>query len=550
MKTTKLILLTMLLTLMGALSASAQTVEAYALLSTDGKTLTFYYDNLKSSCQGKTYELNTGSNSPGWYDDENNNSVEKVVFNTSFADAHPTSCSGWFAMMENLKSIEGIGNLKTDKVEHMEGMFLGCRSLESLVLSSFNTANVTSMYGMFLNCTSLESLDLSSFNTDKVTNMSSMFYNCKKLKSLDVSSFNTEKVTDMSLMFGDCISLESLDVSSFNTEEVTDMSYMFYDCTGLTTLDLSGFTFSSITSTSYMLNTCYSLQKLIIPSSASYLDNDACGNVGKKAHPCLLKYPEEAGADLGIPAEYDNYFLWKSGCFTDIYLGDANGDGAISVADVMIAVCNVRGMEMSSFKQKNADVNKDGQITITDVMLIVKMVASGSSSAPRNANHSMSDAMEVTAKGSELTLHLTGTGSYTASQMMLTLPEGCHLESAQMVSSRDNGHSVRINELGNGQYRVVIYGAYGMPFRNSCTDLVRLQVAGNHEGDVSLSDIQVVDAQTNTFLLSDVSGIATGINSIGSDISDDGDWYTIQGQKVATPTRGVYIRNGRKVVVR
>ena len=118
-----------------------------------------------------------------------------------------------------------------------------------------------------------------------------------------------------------------------------------------------------------------------------------------------------------------------------------------------------------------------------------------------------------------------------------------------MVSSRDNGHSVRINELGNGQYCVVIYGAYGMPFRNSCTDLVRLQVAGNHGGDVSLSDIQVVDAQTNTFLLSDVSGIATGIESISTDTTNDGDWYTTQGQRVSTPTRGIYIRNGRKVVV-
>jgi hypothetical protein len=133
--------------------------------------------------------------------------------------------------------------------------------------------------------------------------------------------------------------------------------------------------------------------------------------------------------------------------------------------------------------------------------------------------------------------------------MMLTLPEGCRLESAQMVSSRSNGHIVQTSDLGNGQYRVVVYGASGLPFGNSCTDLVRLNVKGSHHGDVAVSDIQVVDYFTNTFLLSDVSGIATGIDSIGSDASD-GDWYTTQGQKVATPTRGVYIRNGKKVVVR
>ena len=377
------------------------------------------------------------------------------------------------------------------------------------------------------------------------------------------ASFANARPTSCYQWFKD-MAITSIDLTNLNTGSVSSFYEMFSGCTQLKELDLSGITISWVTipdpngfgfsmrpaSTENMLKNCLALRSLTVNDMANQsFDITACVGVGTDTNPCYLDYPEDMTLDK--TSETDTYFVWKGGYFTDNdgLPGDANGDGAISVADVMITVCNVRGMEMSSFNQKNADVNKDGQITITDVMLIVKMVASGSSSAPRNANHSMSDAMEVTAKGSELTLHLTGTGSYTASQMMLTLPEGCRLESAQMVSSRDNGHSVRINELGNGQYCVVIYGAYGMPFRNSCTDLVRLQVAGNHGGDVSLSDIQVVDAQTNTFLLSDVSGIATGIESISTDTTNDGDWYTTQGQRVSTPTRGIYIRNGRKVVV-
>ena len=79
---------------------------------------------------------------------------------------------------------------------------------------------------------------------------------------------------------------------------------------------------------------------------------------------------------------------------------------------------------------------------------------------------------------------------------------------------------------------------------------MRLSVSGNHHGDVALSDIQVVDYHTNTVLLSDVSGLATGIESISNDTNDDGDWYTTQGQRVSTPTRGIYIRNGQKKVIR
>ena len=239
-------------------------------------------------------------------------------------------------------------------------------------------------------------------------------------------------------------------------------------------------------------------------------------------------------------------FVEVSGLF-----GDANEDSHVTVADVMLTVNKVLGKTLTTFNERNADVNSDGKINVSDVMGIVKIVLSGgNSSAPSNATQSLSDAMAVTSKGSELTLHLTGTGIYTASQMTVTLPEGCRLESAQMVASRSNGHNVLTSDLGNGHYRVVIYSASGLPFGNSCSDLLCLRVAGHHNGDVAVSDIQMVDPLTATVLLSDVSGIATGIDSLSADTDGNGDWYTTQGQKVSTKTRGIYIRNGRKVVVR
>ena len=729
----------------------------YAVLSTDSKTLSFYYDNFRNNRRGTKYvDL-----SDLYISIRNERSkVESVVFDPSFADARPTSCDSWFYGMENLTSIRGIEylntvsvtdmsgmfnsctvltdidlshfntanvedmngifwdcyNLKsldlssfnTAKVTDMDYMFNGCHSLKNLDLSSFNTASVTSMRNMFYGCESLESLDLSHFNTANVENMREIFWNCYNLKSLDLSSFNTAKVTDMYRMFEDCYELTSLDLSSFtfisqvstdnflrsclklqtlilpatanlitsgacrgvgtsnnpctlyafgfipegsisdsdcflwnggyfkvtpkesyvvlstdyetvtffhdslkpvrkgkkyelntgsnipewlpsdfidvttvvfdatfadarptdcyswfsrmerltsisgienlNTKDVTDMSRMFYYCTSLESLDLSNFTFKDSEQTSNFLYGCSSLKKLTLPETAGKLNDNALLGVGTRTKPCTLILPENETPEGAIP--YEGYFRWKGGYFkTDGLLGDANGDGNVTVADVMMTVNKVMNKPLASFNEKNADINNDGRITVADVMGIVKLVLnSGRASAPRNAYQSMSDAMAVTAKGNELTLHLTGTGSYTASQMTLTLPEGCRLESAQMVSSRSNGHSVQTSDLGNGQYRVMIYGITGLPFGNSCSDLVCLNVKGNHNGDVAVSDIQVVDYLTNTFLLSDVSGIATDIDSIGLDTS--GDWYTTQGQKVTTPTRGVYIRNGKKVVVR
>ena len=91
------LLLVLLGTMLGTQKMSAQ--EAYAAY--DNGTLTFYYDTSRSS-RGTTYDLNTGSNSPGWYLDGKYASVTKVHFDTSFGSARPTTTFRWFYMMENL----------------------------------------------------------------------------------------------------------------------------------------------------------------------------------------------------------------------------------------------------------------------------------------------------------------------------------------------------------------------------------------------------------------------------------------------------------------
>ena len=231
-------------------------VEAYAVLSSTGKTLTFYYDNKKNTRSGHVCPLNTGDNYPEWYNDEwdegNPNKITKVVFNSSFKDARPTSTYYWFYGQEHLTTITGIKYLNTNKVTNMGSMFEECSSLTSLDLSKFKTSNVTNMSNMFYNCSSLTSLDLSSFNTSKVNNMSGMFSHCMSLTSIDLSSFNTSKVKYMDNMFSSCERLTYLDLSNFNTGSVIDMNSMFGWCTDLTSVDLGSFNTSNVTNMSWM----------------------------------------------------------------------------------------------------------------------------------------------------------------------------------------------------------------------------------------------------------------------------------------------------------
>ena len=192
--------------MMCALGVSAQ--EAYAVYTSGNTTLSFYYDNDRSSRTGTTYDLNEGATNTGWETDGTNANVTKVVFDPSFADARPTTTYGWFYEMKSLQSITGMEYLNTSEVTNMAYMFSDCGNLTSLDLSHFNTSQVTIMHDMFEFSSGLTSLDLSTFSTSKVTDMENMFSECTSLQTIYVGSgWNTTAVELSRWMFLDCNSL-------------------------------------------------------------------------------------------------------------------------------------------------------------------------------------------------------------------------------------------------------------------------------------------------------------------------------------------------------
>ena len=194
-------------------------------------TLTFFLAS-KETLGENEYELNSGKKLPEWV--KHTFSITKVVFDTSFANARPTSCYKWFFWCEKLNQVEGIKNLNTKEVTDMADMFYECRDLSSLDVSGFNTGKVTDMSGMFYECISLKLLDVAKFNTANVKSMSNMFYRCYNLDLLNVTNFNTANVTNMQGMFYSCPALTTIYASDkFVTGQVTDGSNMFSNCINL-----------------------------------------------------------------------------------------------------------------------------------------------------------------------------------------------------------------------------------------------------------------------------------------------------------------------------
>ena len=205
--------------------------EAYAVLSDDGKTLTFRYDSSKSSYGNKAYYLNEGNNLPGW---NGITTVETVVFEESFATARPVSTRSWFDCFKDLTEIVGMEYLNTSEVTTMNSMFGGCKSITNLDLSHFNTSKVTNMEAMFNTCHKLKEINLRGFDTSNVTSMQIMFLGCVALETLNLESFNTSSATSMALMFSGCSMLRTIYVGDGWSVANANCFGMFTGCVNLT----------------------------------------------------------------------------------------------------------------------------------------------------------------------------------------------------------------------------------------------------------------------------------------------------------------------------
>ena len=85
--------------------------------------------------------------------------IEKINF-TGLETPNLKNTEFLFAGCENLVEILGFENLNTSLIESTSGMFLNCKNLQLVNLSSFNLDSIEEQYGMFVNTSSLQVVDL------------------------------------------------------------------------------------------------------------------------------------------------------------------------------------------------------------------------------------------------------------------------------------------------------------------------------------------------------------------------------------------------------
>lgn len=228
-------------------------------------------------------------------------------------------------------------------------------------------------------------------------------------------------------------------------------------------------------------------------------------------------------------------------------IGDANCDGSVNVTDVMTVVSQIMGLPVDNYCQENADTNDDGDVNITDVMEIVNIILGAPrTDAPHNARVATNEQLQISASGKRCSLRLEGDEHYTGCQLLVRLPEKCVLRSIATGGQKDA--TVEYRDLGHGLYSVLTYSPDGTELPTNDLPLLDLIIDGDYARGLEVSGLQLTNRQLETVVLDGSAASPTGIFTINMD-SPSSRTYNTRGVEVETPTRGVYIQQGKKVVV-
>ena len=243
-------------------------------------------------------------------------------------------------------------------------------------------------------------------------------------------------------------------------------------------------------------------------------------------YPVLLKNVKMTNADKQTLTCNDKIFYVKVGG----KMGDVNHDDAIDVTDAVLIIDEILVKHPANFDASLADVNNDGSIDVTDVVMVIDAIL---------GKIQLARGVEATQK--DLT-------AYTAFQMDLTIPAGYVLEGVELTKMAEKSHSLAYNMQADGCCRVVVFSMDNEALPGAWDEVIRLNLRGQGDAMVNVDRAMfvTVGGERHELLLNGTTSIAQ-LSTLNSQFSIV---YDLQGRKVEKSSKGVYVENGRKVVIK
>ena len=274
----------------------------------------------------------------------------------------------------------------------------------------------------------------------------------------------------------------------------------------------------------------------------------------------------------------DSYEVpWVVTPFTieDYMKGDVNGDKQVNVVDVAGVVNLILNSgNISQLNRKAADINGDDAINVVDVAGVVNIILGNTAARPKTPTRADGQPLLYfnaypVEQGQTITLPIMLDGksdNFTGCQFDLYLPEGLSVAEEDGFPLVDIGsgtttkkHTVSMTYQPDGALRVVCYSNNNSTFSGEEILTVAIHAAANAPigsalaalRNITLSRPDVTGVTLDDFENELFISILDGIENIAvAPASDAAPVFTLSGQRLAAPCKGVNIVGRKKIVVK
>ena len=525
---------------------------------------------------------------------------------SSFNTENVRNMNGMFRDCSNLTSLD-VSRFKTNNATSLYSMFEGCSSLMSLDVSGFNTEPETDIGSMFFGCSNVTLLDLGGFRTGKITNLSGMFWGCSCLTTIVVSdNWGIDGLGNGEYMFSGCSHLVG-GMGTMYSEDNIESDYAHIDGGPdnpgyLTRKEYVEVSIGSANQVSYCSNknldfthlkelkayvatgydkakgTIWLTRVKQVPAETGFLligdpgdyDIPTIDGVSEVYYKNMFKGTLEGTTIQTTEGDYTNYYLSNGTSGVGFYkVTNAEGQkiGANRCYLPILTDIPAEGSEgdaelikVSAAKQVPYYTSKNIDFTSLDAQGVKAYTATGYNydtgviwltrvkKVPAQtgilvmANEAGDYSVPTTSV--QLVYENMFTGSETAQTIYTTETVG-DIEYINYYLS--NGAS------GIGFYKVTKEDGVSMGANRSYLQIPnRDSAAGARgmDGNASFSKMVISDNDDDVIGIPVYGEGTTGVISTQFQNADQDVYYNLQGQRVDRPGKGVFIKNGKKVVIK
>ena len=259
-------------------------------------------------------------------------------------------------------------------------------------------------------------------------------------------------------------------------------------------------------------------------------------------------------------------------------LGDVDNSGAVNINDVVCIINHILNKPVSVFIEEAADVDGSGSININDVVTLINrfiLMKTGApalmeSQAPQLAvaddNYLHLATIDIKpGETLEIPMLMTNANTVAAIQGNIKLPEGLTFVTksngrldVKNNDSRAEDFTLSCGLQSDGSLTFAQYSADGFTYEGSEGTIFTFKIQAAEDVtpgtyNIVLSNVVLsIDGvgyeypeSTSTLNITGTDGIS---NIMG--ISEHETYHTLDGREVKNPGKGIYIVNGKKVVIK